>query len=72
MLLNAAKCQGYSFYHFWVVKGKPTRGLKLPPLPTPTPRLGLIYYVQNIVIPENKLMISTQQEWKNWPSDKPF
>ena len=23
MLLNAAKCQGYSFYHFWVIKGKP-------------------------------------------------
>ena len=24
MLLNAAKCQGQSFYRFWVVKGKPT------------------------------------------------
>ena len=24
MLLNGAKCQGYSFYHFWVVKGKLT------------------------------------------------
>ena len=23
MLLNAAKCQGYRFYHFWVIKGKP-------------------------------------------------
>ena len=23
MLLNAAKCPGYSFYHFWVIKGKP-------------------------------------------------
>ena len=23
MLLNAAKCQGYSFYGFWVIKGKP-------------------------------------------------
>ena len=22
MLLNAAKCQGYSFYRFWVIKGK--------------------------------------------------
>ena len=21
MLLNAAKCQGYSFYRFWVIKG---------------------------------------------------
>ena len=26
MLLNAAKCQGYSFYCFWVLKGKPTGG----------------------------------------------
>ena len=26
MLLNAAKFQGYSFYHFWVIKGKPTGG----------------------------------------------
>ena len=24
MLLNAAKLQGYSFYRFWVIKGKPT------------------------------------------------
>ena len=37
-LLNAAKCQGYRFYHFWAFKRKPTGsgGLKLPP------RLGLI------------------------------
>ena len=26
MLLNAAKFQGYSFYRFWVIKGKPTEG----------------------------------------------
>ena len=26
MLLNAAKFQGYSFYCFWVIKGKPTGG----------------------------------------------
>ena len=34
MLLNAAKCQGYSFYRFWVIKGKPTGGelhLHIPP-----------------------------------------
>ena len=24
MLLNAAKCQRYIFYHFWVINGKPT------------------------------------------------
>ena len=29
MLLNAPKCQGYTFYRFWV-KGKPTGGVKLP------------------------------------------
>ena len=42
MLLNAAKCQGYSFYRFWVIKGKPTGGVKLPP-PPPPPKLGLIW-----------------------------
>ena len=26
MLLNPAKCQGYSFYRFWVTTGKPTGG----------------------------------------------
>ena len=26
MLLNALKCQGYGFYHFWVIKGKSTEG----------------------------------------------
>ena len=29
ILLNAAKCQGYSFYRFWVIQGKPTVGVKL-------------------------------------------
>ena len=31
MLLNAAKCQGYSIYRFGVIKGKPTG--KFPPRP---------------------------------------
>ena len=26
MLLNAAEYQGYSFYRFWVIKGKSTGG----------------------------------------------
>ena len=34
MLLNAAKVQGYSFYRFWVIKGKPTGGGVKLPLPT--------------------------------------
>ena len=38
MLLNAAKCQGYGFYCFWVIKGKPIGGDKT----NPTPRLGLM------------------------------
>ena len=34
MLLNAPKCQGYGFYRFWVIKGKPTGGeVKLLPHP---------------------------------------
>ena len=31
ILLNDAKCQGYSFYRFWVIEGKRTVGVKLPP-----------------------------------------
>ena len=32
MLLNAAKCQGYSFYRFWIIKWRPTGGGgELPP-----------------------------------------
>ena len=30
LLLNATKCQGYSFYRFWVIKGK-QRGKTTPP-----------------------------------------
>ena len=32
-LLNAAKCQVYSFYWFWIIKGKPTA--KVNPLLLP-------------------------------------
>ena len=38
MFLNAGKCQDYSFYRFWVIKGKPTGEVKLRPS-LPTPRL---------------------------------
>ena len=31
MLLNAAKCHGYSFNRFWVIKGKLTGGGKITP-----------------------------------------
>ena len=42
ILLNVAKCQGYSIYRFWIINGKPTGrgggGVKLP-LPRHIPRL---------------------------------
>ena len=28
-LLNATKCQCYSFHRFWVIKGKPTEEVKI-------------------------------------------
>ena len=31
MLPSAAKCQGYSFYRFWVIREKPTGSVKLHP-----------------------------------------
>ena len=35
MLLNAANVQGYSFYHFWVIKGSPTGAwVKISPFAT--------------------------------------
>ena len=44
MLLNAAKYQGYSFYRFWVIKGKPTGGrVKLRPFPTHIRVKGLFF-----------------------------
>ena len=46
MLLNFAKCQGYSFYRFWAIKGKQQEGdegLNYPP-----PRLGLKEVTFNI------------------------
>ena len=40
ILLNAAKIQGYSFYRFWVTKGKPTVGAgKTTPPPPLYPEL---------------------------------
>ena len=39
MLLNTTKYQGYSFYRFWAIKGKPTGGGG--EVTHPPPRLGL-------------------------------
>ena len=47
ILLNAEKFQGYSFYGFWVIKGKPT--VTPPPQRPPplTPRLALNENIHN-------------------------
>ena len=57
MLLNSAKCQSYSFYHFWVNKVKPTGGLKLP-LP---PRLGWKFEYHTSFFSNMKLHINNQK-----------
>ena len=62
MLLNAAKCQGYSFYCFWVIKGKPTGGIKFP-----QPRLGLrpkAILAYNTMFEGLKLTIVISKEWQ--------
>ena len=49
MWVNAAKCQGYSFYFFWVIKVRPTGGggrVKLPP-----PRLGVKGWLHGLTSP---------------------
>ena len=52
MLLNAAKCQRYIFYRFWVINGKPTGGRgrgKIIPHPPP-PRLYIIPPTKHCII----------------------
>ena len=49
MLLNVAKFQGYIFYRFLVIKGKPTAGgggVKLPLPPKPSLGLSLIIFIK--------------------------
>ena len=41
MLLNAAKWQGHSLYHFWIIKGKPAGKGSVGKITLPLPRLGL-------------------------------
>ena len=51
MLLNDAKCQGYSFYCFWVIEGKPTGGGGVGKITLPLPhllRLRLMGVLQGI------------------------
>ena len=56
--LNAAKCQDYSLYRFWVVKGKPIWvGVKLPPTSHPATQIR----VKNTYL-ENH--VQTLSSWK--------
>ena len=54
MLLNVVKCQSYSFYHFWVIKGKPTGGNITPP-PFPT-QIRVKEDFDTLLFPENKIL----------------
>ena len=51
ILLNAAIFQGYSYYRFSVIKGKPTggRGIKLPPPSVSLKKNGKMIAVSRIV-----------------------
>ena len=62
MLVNAAKCQGYSFYLFWVIKEKPTgEGTYLPPPATEiTPKKATFLY--DLVV-HTKTMLSLVWRW---------
>ena len=58
MLLNAAKCQGYRFYHFWIIKGKPRMGVggKITPHP---PRIGLTGLRWCLLLPIKQICLKT-------------
>ena len=65
MLLSAAKCQCYSFYRFWVIKGKPTGGgvkLLLPPTQIRVKWkkwiVIIVYYIKN----EWKKLLSKEKQ----------
>ena len=54
MLLNAVKCLGHSFYHFGVIKGKPTGverggGVKLPPTQVRVNIFCTVFKLKNLV-----------------------
>ena len=68
ILLNAAKCQRCSFYRFWVIKGKPTGGVKFPPHPPPPTqiRVNLMWrtiprwaYISKVYLISKQMNVST-------------
>ena len=46
--MDVVKCQGYSFYHFWVIKGKPTVWSKITPPPTQIKVKAIKYSIQHL------------------------
>ena len=50
MLLNDAKCQGYNFYCFWVIKGKP-KGEGGGKITTPTQYMKIIWNMKMLHTP---------------------
>ena len=69
MLLIAAKCQGYSFHRFWIIKEKPTLGVKFLPPPAIQIRVKKTTFLENTrdvlqcldqinYISENALLVS--------------
>ena len=50
MFLNAAKFQGYSFYRFWVINGKPTGGVKIIPSSRPPTEIRVKGLTQSQII----------------------
>ena len=67
MLLNAAEFQGYSFYLFWIIEGKPTRGgwVKLSRPPPPTPFKPSSYISCLLLIITFRFPFSQIKSWSN-------
>ena len=61
MLLNAAKPQGYSFYHFWVIKRKPIGGGGI----TPRSRLSKVIHQADR---KQKAALFNKSDTKTWGS----
>ena len=61
MLPNAAKCQAYSFYYFWVIKGKLTGGGKNPPVHSTSWKFSLHFIHMTALI-----QVSVEAFWHSY------
>ena len=69
ILLKAAKCPGYSFYSFWVMKRKPTgrgEGQNYPPPPPTHPPTQI--RVNESINPLEQKVIKVRQTVLYWPN----